>query len=177
MLLLQSVTTCSSISSLQPYLSAISSYVVCGSNLPLFSLTSVPVTLVASTTHHSSLSQHLCDFTRTQKGQRRETHLRAQILAAVPFRPSYQLHCAFRCRWPWVHRRSASLFILLNPGIVAPATNLRLPPLKPEPADYNYGFGATMIYLLIHQRFDMKKKEKKLQSKEAELRRREQVYT
>ncbi|XP_020958693.1 uncharacterized protein LOC107641355 isoform X1 [Arachis ipaensis] len=89
--------------------------------------------------HHAS--QHLCDFTRTQKGQRRETHLRAQILAAVPFRPSYQLHCAFRCRWPWVHRRSASLFILLNPGIVAPATNLRLPPLKPEPADYNYGFG------------------------------------
>ncbi|XLS58678.1 hypothetical protein HN51_008433 [Arachis hypogaea] len=135
--------------------------------------------------HHTS--QHLCDFTRTRMGQRRKTHLRAQILAAVSFRPSYQLHRASHCRW--VHRRSTSLFRLLglripinseqiipnlcsilmfdncqNPGTVAPATNSRLPPLKPEPVDYNYGFGLI----------DMKKKEKELQSKEAELRRMEQ---
>lgn len=31
-----------------------------------------------------------------------------------------------------------------NPGSVPAATNSRLSPLKPEPADYNYGFGATV---------------------------------
>jgi hypothetical protein len=32
-----------------------------------------------------------------------------------------------------------------NPGSVPPATNSRLAPLKPEPADYNnYGFGETV---------------------------------
>lgn len=31
-----------------------------------------------------------------------------------------------------------------NPGRVPPATNSRLSPLKPEPVDYNYGFGATV---------------------------------
>ncbi|KAL1327076.1 hypothetical protein HN51_037177 [Arachis hypogaea] len=60
-----------------------------------------------------------------------------------------------------------------NPGTVAPATNSRLPPLKPEPADYNYGFGAT-VDIPLDSSTDMKKKEKELQSKEAELRRREQ---
>ncbi|KAL1365073.1 secretory carrier-associated membrane protein [Arachis hypogaea] len=60
-----------------------------------------------------------------------------------------------------------------NPGTVAPATNSTLPPLKPEPADYNYGFGAT-VDIPLDSSTDMKKKEKELQSKEAELRRREQ---
>lgn len=31
-----------------------------------------------------------------------------------------------------------------NPGSVPAATNSRLSPLKPEPVDYNYGFGATV---------------------------------
>ncbi|KAK7281741.1 hypothetical protein RIF29_09986 [Crotalaria pallida] len=31
-----------------------------------------------------------------------------------------------------------------NPGSVALATNSRIAPLKPERADYNYGFGATV---------------------------------
>lgn len=42
-----------------------------------------------------------------------------------------------------------TLYILMfwhcqNPGSVAPATNSRLAPLNPEPADYNYGFGTTV---------------------------------
>ncbi|XP_027345000.1 secretory carrier-associated membrane protein-like isoform X6 [Abrus precatorius] len=71
-----------------------------------------------------------------------------------------------------------------NPGSVPPATNSRLSPLKPEPVDYNYGFGATVdipldtstvcIKLRLLKSSDLKKKEKELQSKEAELRRREQ---
>ncbi|MED6182776.1 Secretory carrier-associated membrane protein 2 [Stylosanthes scabra] len=60
-----------------------------------------------------------------------------------------------------------------NPGTVAPATNSRLPPLKPEPADYNYGFGAT-VDIPLDSSTDVKKKEKELQSKEVELKRREQ---
>ncbi|RDX97380.1 Secretory carrier-associated membrane protein 3 [Mucuna pruriens] len=60
-----------------------------------------------------------------------------------------------------------------NPGSVAPATNSRLPPLKPEPVDYNYGFGAT-VDIPLESSTDLKKKEKELQSKEADLRRREQ---
>ncbi|QCD76701.1 CDC-like kinase [Vigna unguiculata] len=60
-----------------------------------------------------------------------------------------------------------------NPGSVAPATNSRLSPLNPEPADYNYGFGAT-VDIPLDPSTDLKKKEKELQAKEAELRRREQ---
>ncbi|XP_027339593.1 secretory carrier-associated membrane protein isoform X3 [Abrus precatorius] len=59
-----------------------------------------------------------------------------------------------------------------NPGSVAPATNSRLAPLNPEPADYNY-FGAT-VDIPLDPSTDLKKKEKELQAKEAELRRREQ---
>ncbi|XP_020972523.1 secretory carrier-associated membrane protein-like, partial [Arachis ipaensis] len=61
---------------------------------------------------------------------------------------------------------------LQNPGSVAPATNSRLKPLNPEPADYNY-FGAT-VDIPLDALTDLKKKEKELQAKEAELRRREQ---
>ncbi|XP_027339594.1 secretory carrier-associated membrane protein isoform X4 [Abrus precatorius] len=68
-----------------------------------------------------------------------------------------------------------------NPGSVAPATNSRLAPLNPEPADYNY-FGATVdipldpstVCIINLAEVDLKKKEKELQAKEAELRRREQ---
>ncbi|KOM53831.1 hypothetical protein LR48_Vigan09g249000 [Vigna angularis] len=60
-----------------------------------------------------------------------------------------------------------------NPGSVVPATNSRLSPLNPEPADYNYGFGAT-VDIPLDPSTDLKKKEKELQAKEAELRRREQ---
>ncbi|WVZ22006.1 hypothetical protein V8G54_000550 [Vigna mungo] len=62
----------------------------------------------------------------------------------------------------------------INPGSVPAATNSRLSPLKPEPVDYNYGFGAT-VDIPLDSSTDLKKKEKELQSKEAELRRREQV--
>ncbi|KAK7412290.1 hypothetical protein VNO78_03743 [Psophocarpus tetragonolobus] len=64
-------------------------------------------------------------------------------------------------------------FYTRNPGSVAPATNSRLSPLKPEPADYNYGFGAT-VDIPLDPSTNLKKKEKELQAKEAELRRREQ---
>uniref|UniRef100_A0A0R0GTF6 Secretory carrier-associated membrane protein n=1 Tax=Glycine max TaxID=3847 RepID=A0A0R0GTF6_SOYBN len=60
-----------------------------------------------------------------------------------------------------------------NPGSVAPATNSRLSPLNPEPADYNYGFGAT-VDIRLDPSMDLKKKEKELQAKENELRKREQ---
>ncbi|XP_057415714.1 secretory carrier-associated membrane protein-like [Lotus japonicus] len=60
-----------------------------------------------------------------------------------------------------------------NPGRVPPATNSRLSPLKPEPVDYNYGFGAT-VDIPLDTSNDLKNKEKELQSKEAELKRREQ---
>ncbi|KAK7300851.1 hypothetical protein RJT34_11702 [Clitoria ternatea] len=62
-----------------------------------------------------------------------------------------------------------------HPVSVPPATNSRLPPLKPELVDYNYGFGAT-VDIPLDTSADLKKKEKELQSKEAELKRREQVY-
>ncbi|KAG5038375.1 hypothetical protein AAZX31_07G176600 [Glycine max] len=60
-----------------------------------------------------------------------------------------------------------------NPGSVPAATNSRLPPLKPEPVDYNYGFGAT-VDIPLDSSMDLKKKEKELQAKETELRKREQ---
>ncbi|XP_061363065.1 secretory carrier-associated membrane protein-like isoform X2 [Gastrolobium bilobum] len=63
-------------------------------------------------------------------------------------------------------------FFTTNPGRFAPATNSRLAPLNPEPADYNYGFGAT-VDIPLDASTDLKKKEKELQAKEAELKRRE----
>ncbi|KAF5950324.1 hypothetical protein HYC85_012317 [Camellia sinensis] len=60
---------------------------------------------------------------------------------------------------------------LWNPGSVPPATNSRLSPLPPEPADYDRG--AT-VDIPLDSAKDLKKKEKELQAKEAELRKREQ---
>ncbi|KAA3477979.1 secretory carrier-associated membrane protein 3-like [Gossypium australe] len=62
-----------------------------------------------------------------------------------------------------------------------PASNSRLSPLPPEPAGFSYGHEATIDIPLDTasggSRYqDLKKKEKELQAKEAELRRREQVY-
>ncbi|KAI4371071.1 hypothetical protein MLD38_019345 [Melastoma candidum] len=57
-----------------------------------------------------------------------------------------------------------------------PATNSRLSPLPPEPADF-YDRGATIdipLDTVGSNAQDLKKKEKELQAKEAELRRREQ---
>ncbi|OAY24746.1 secretory carrier-associated membrane protein 3 [Manihot esculenta] len=54
-----------------------------------------------------------------------------------------------------------------------PASNSRLSPLPPEPADFVYDHGAT-VDIPIDSNTDLKKKEKELQAKEAELRRREQ---
>ncbi|KAL3519667.1 hypothetical protein ACH5RR_017816 [Cinchona calisaya] len=57
-------------------------------------------------------------------------------------------------------------------GSVPAATNSRLSPLPPEPADfYN---SAAPIDIPLDSGADLKKKEKELQAKEAELRRREQ---
>ncbi|XP_010278340.1 PREDICTED: secretory carrier-associated membrane protein 3-like [Nelumbo nucifera] len=64
-------------------------------------------------------------------------------------------------------------FFTTNPGSVPSATNSRLSPLPPEPADFNYGRGATVDIPLGTEK-DLKKKEKELQAKEAELRKREQ---
>ncbi|XP_058073223.1 secretory carrier-associated membrane protein 2-like [Magnolia sinica] len=60
-----------------------------------------------------------------------------------------------------------------NPGSVPPASNSRLSPLPPEPADFYYDRGAT-IDIPLDTSTDLKKKEKELQAKEAELRKREQ---
>ncbi|KAJ9168910.1 hypothetical protein P3X46_020387 [Hevea brasiliensis] len=54
-----------------------------------------------------------------------------------------------------------------------PASNSRLSPLPPEPADFGYDHGAT-VDIPIDSTTDLKKKERQLQAKEAELRRREQ---
>ncbi|GMP54450.1 hypothetical protein CsSME_00019620 [Camellia sinensis var. sinensis] len=62
-------------------------------------------------------------------------------------------------------------FYMTNPGSVPPATNSRLSPLPPEPADYDHG--AT-VDIPLDSAKDLKKKEKELQAKEAELRKREQ---
>ncbi|OIV94335.1 hypothetical protein TanjilG_21675 [Lupinus angustifolius] len=63
-----------------------------------------------------------------------------------------------------------------HPGSVAPATNVRPSPLKPARADYNYGYGET-VDIALDTSLELKKKEKELQSKEAELNKREQVIT
>ncbi|CAK7350675.1 unnamed protein product [Dovyalis caffra] len=59
-----------------------------------------------------------------------------------------------------------------NTTSVPPASNSRLSPLPPEPADfYNYG---TTVDIPIDAATDLRKKEKELQARESELRRREQ---
>ncbi|OVA13191.1 SCAMP [Macleaya cordata] len=62
-------------------------------------------------------------------------------------------------------------FYTTNPGSVPPASNSRLSPLPPEPADYDRG--AT-IDIPLDTTKDLKKREKELQAKEAELNKREQ---
>ncbi|KAK9152623.1 hypothetical protein Sjap_000103 [Stephania japonica] len=64
-------------------------------------------------------------------------------------------------------------FFTTNPGSVPAATNSRLSPLPPEPADFSYDRGAT-IDIPLDSTKDLKKKEKELQAKEAELKKREQ---
>ncbi|KAG9452725.1 hypothetical protein H6P81_005629 [Aristolochia fimbriata] len=64
-------------------------------------------------------------------------------------------------------------FYTTNPGSVPSATNSRLSPLPPEPADFNYDRGAT-IDIPLDSTKDIKKREKELQAKEAELNKREQ---
>ncbi|KAG8365492.1 hypothetical protein BUALT_Bualt18G0110400 [Buddleja alternifolia] len=61
---------------------------------------------------------------------------------------------------------------VLTTGSVAPATNSRLSPLPPEPADF-YNPTAP-VDIPLDSAADIKKKEKELQAKEAELKRREQ---
>ncbi|KAJ4976265.1 hypothetical protein NE237_001371 [Protea cynaroides] len=60
-----------------------------------------------------------------------------------------------------------------NPGSVPPASNSKLSPLPPEPADFNYDRGAT-VDIPLDSAKDLKKKEMELQAKEAELKKREQ---
>ncbi|GAB2298714.1 Secretory carrier-associated membrane protein 1 [Dionaea muscipula] len=67
---------------------------------------------------------------------------------------------------------SGGAFFTPNPGSVPPATNSRLAPLPPEPADF-YNPTAT-VDIPLDSAKDLKKKEKELQAKEAELRKREQ---
>ncbi|KAI4296644.1 hypothetical protein L6164_036588 [Bauhinia variegata] len=56
---------------------------------------------------------------------------------------------------------------------VPSAPNSKLAPLNPEPADFNYGYGAT-VDIPLDSSSDLKKKERELQAREAELKRREQ---
>ncbi|KAH9604043.1 hypothetical protein KSS87_000729 [Heliosperma pusillum] len=64
-------------------------------------------------------------------------------------------------------------FYMPNPGSVPPASNSRLSPLPPEPADF-YNPTAT-VDIPLDSGKDLKKKEKELQAKEAELRKREEA--
>ncbi|KAL2541117.1 Secretory carrier-associated membrane protein 3 [Abeliophyllum distichum] len=64
-------------------------------------------------------------------------------------------------------------FFTSNTGSVPPATNSRLSPLPPEPADF-YNPTAS-VDIPLDSAADLKKKERELQAKEAELRRREQT--
>lgn len=68
---------------------------------------------------------------------------------------------------------SGGAFYMPNPGSVPPASNSRLSPLPPEPADF-YNPTAT-VDIPLDSGKDLKKKEKELQAKEAELRKREEV--
>ncbi|XP_062095434.1 uncharacterized protein LOC133801276 [Humulus lupulus] len=56
-----------------------------------------------------------------------------------------------------------------NPGTAATARDSRLSPLPPEPVDFNYGQGST-VDIPMDSNKDLRKKEKELQEKEAELR-------
>ncbi|GAB2231440.1 hypothetical protein Drorol1_Dr00010447 [Drosera rotundifolia] len=67
---------------------------------------------------------------------------------------------------------SGGTFFTPNPGSIPAASNSRLSPLPPEPADF-YNPTATVDIPLDSVK-DLKKKEKELQAKEAELRKREQ---
>ncbi|KAI0497762.1 hypothetical protein KFK09_020997 [Dendrobium nobile] len=63
-------------------------------------------------------------------------------------------------------------FYMTNPGSVPPASNSRLSPLPPEPADF-YNDRTATVDIPLDVSMDLKKKEKELQAKEAELARRE----
>ncbi|XP_020091957.1 secretory carrier-associated membrane protein 1-like isoform X2 [Ananas comosus] len=63
-------------------------------------------------------------------------------------------------------------FYTTHPGSVPPASNSRLSPLPPEPADFYNDRGAT-IDIPLDSTKDVKKKEKELQALETELNRRE----
>ncbi|KAL8129740.1 hypothetical protein V2J09_018895 [Rumex salicifolius] len=63
-------------------------------------------------------------------------------------------------------------FYTTAPGSVPSATNSRLSPLSPEPADF-YNPTAT-VDIPLDSNMDLKRKEKDLKAKEAELRKREQ---
>ncbi|KAM0952431.1 hypothetical protein DsansV1_C03g0036331 [Dioscorea sansibarensis] len=64
-------------------------------------------------------------------------------------------------------------FYTTNPGSVPPASNSRLSPLPPEPADF-YNDRSATIDIPLDSSKDLKKKEKELQAKESELKKREQ---
>ncbi|KAL9263417.1 Secretory carrier-associated membrane protein 1-like protein, partial [Drosera capensis] len=68
---------------------------------------------------------------------------------------------------------SGGAFFTPNPGSIPAASNSRFSPLPPEPADF-YNPTATVDIPLDSVK-DLKKKEKELPAKEAELRKREQV--
>lgn len=63
--------------------------------------------------------------------------------------------------------------VFQNPGSVPPASNSRLSPLPPEPADF-YNDRSATIDIPLDSSKDLKKKEKELQAKESELKKREQ---
>ncbi|KAH7675835.1 SCAMP protein [Dioscorea alata] len=64
-------------------------------------------------------------------------------------------------------------FYTINPTSVPPASNSRLSPLPPEPADFYNDFSAA-VDIPLDSTKDLKKKERELQAKEAELNKREQ---
>ncbi|EYU27957.1 hypothetical protein ABFS82_13G108500 [Erythranthe guttata] len=67
---------------------------------------------------------------------------------------------------------SRGSFYTSNTGSVPPASNSRLSPLPPEPADF-YNPTAS-VDISLDSASDLKKKERELQAKESELKRREQ---
>ncbi|KAM0943945.1 hypothetical protein DsansV1_C13g0127501 [Dioscorea sansibarensis] len=64
-------------------------------------------------------------------------------------------------------------FYTINPTSVPPASNSRLSPLPPEPADF-YNDLTEAVDIPLDSTKDLKKKERELQAKEAELNKREQ---
>ncbi|XP_074272159.1 secretory carrier-associated membrane protein 1-like isoform X1 [Silene latifolia] len=68
---------------------------------------------------------------------------------------------------------SGGAFYMTNAGNVPPASNSRLSPLPPEPAEF-YNPTAS-INIPLDSGKDLKKKEKELHAKEAELRKREEA--